>query len=365
MIIVLLNRLAAVTLSAIMIGVCAHSRAAENQRVIVVVGAGGMAEYETLFATWAGQWQAAARQGDADVVTIGPIGANPDPESTDPNNTAPIGTDPENPAPDDSDVNRVGDRQRLQHEISEAISVNTAEPLWLVMIGHGTFDGRTARFNLRGPDVSAAEMAEMLAGSQRPVVVINSASCSAPFINALSGPNRTIITATKDGSEIQFARFGGYLAAGISQLNADLDRDGQTSLLEAWLFACQQTEQYYRSDGRLATEHALLDDNGDGKGTRSEVFEGIRIREDVKNRDELDGRLAHRWHLIRSEAERRLTAEQRQRRDQLEEKLEILRQRRTEFAEPEYLEKLEKILLPLAGLYAEEEEADSEVERNP
>ena len=37
-----------------------------------------------------------------------------------------------------------------------------SEALWLVLIGHGTFDGKTARFGLRGPDVTPAEWAVCL-----------------------------------------------------------------------------------------------------------------------------------------------------------------------------------------------------------
>jgi len=306
----------------LLICVGAVSPAADRQQVIVVLGAEGTAEYGQMFSEWADQWESAATAGDAIFDVIGR---------------------------DDRD----DQLQQLQQKMSEAAAIKTAEPLWLVLIGHGTFDGRVARFNLRGPDLSAAAAAELLAVSQRPVAVINCSSCSAPFINALSGPNRTVITGTKDGGEIQFARFGRYMADGIGNLEADIDRDGQTSLLEAWLFAARRTDEYYKSDGRLATEHSLLDDTGDNKGTRAEVFEGVRIKQNVKNREALDGRLARRWHLVRSAAERSLNADQRTERDRLESELEKLRERKTEFTEMEYLRQLESILLPLAKLYEE------------
>ena len=312
----------------VLISVAAVSPAEERQHVIVVIGAEGTAEYGQMFSEWADQWQSAATAGDASCDVIGR---------------------------DDS-----GDQlAELQQKISAAAAIKTAEPLWLVLIGHGTFDGRVARFNLRGPDLSAAAMAELLAVSQRPVAVINCSSCSAPFINALSGPNRTVITGTKDGGEIQFTRFGRYMADGIGNLEADIDRDGQTSLLEAWLFAARRTDEYYKSDGRLATEHSLLDDTGDNKGTRAEVFEGVRIKLNVKNKDALDGRLARRWHLVRSAAERSLNADQRMERDRLESELEKLRERKTEFTETEYLRQLESILLPLAKLYEQAQSSSS------
>jgi hypothetical protein len=293
---------------------------AAEQHVIVVVGAEGTPEYGQMFNQWADQWEAAATAGGAAFEIIGRGDSN------------------------DS-------LQQLQQKVAAAIQTPSSEPFWLILIGHGTFDGRTPRFNLRGPDLSAETAAEMLAVAQRPVAVINCSSCSAPFINALSAPNRIVMTGTKDGNEIQFTRFGGFLAEAIGKLDADIDRDGQTSLLEGWLFASRRTEEFYKSDGRLATEHSLLDDSGDSKGTRAELFEGVRIKDTVKDKDTLDGKLSRRWHLVRSQAERSLTPEQRGERDRLEEDLEKLRERKSDLPEADYLLELEKILIPLARLY--------------
>ncbi len=299
---------------------CCDMVRAADQQVIVVIGAEGTSEYGQMFDQWADQWEAAATTGGALFEIIG-RGEGGD------------------------------DLQQLQKKVASSIGTPSTEPLWLVLIGHGTFDGRTPRFNLRGPDLSAGAAAEMLASAERPVAIINCSSCSAPFINALSAPNRIVMTGTKDGGEIQFTRFGGFLADAIGKLEADIDRDGQTSLLEGWLFAARRTEEFYKSDGRLATEHSLLDDSGDGKGTRAELFEGVRLKPNVKDQETPDGKLSRRWHLIRSDAERSLTAEQRTQRDQLEETLEKLREQKSELLEPDYLRELEKILIPLAQLY--------------
>src|SRR4029077_6004302 len=111
---------------------------------------------------------------------------------------------------------------------------------------------------------------------KRPLAVIDCASASGPFINALSAPGRVIVTATRSGNEVNVTQFGGYFARAIANPAADLDKDGQTSLLEAFLFASRQVEQFYQEAGRLATEHALLDDNGDGLGTPADWFRGVR-----------------------------------------------------------------------------------------
>src|SRR5206468_3358863 len=125
-------------------------------------------------------------------------------------------------------------------------------------------------------DLSAKQMAELLAPLPRPIILIDNSSSSAPFINELSRPNRIIITATKSGWEQNYTRFGKYFAKSVADPSADLDKDGQVSVLEAFLSASRQVEDFYKSERRLATEHALLDDNGDGKGTPASFFHGVR-----------------------------------------------------------------------------------------
>ncbi len=150
------------------------------------------------------------------------------------------------------------------------------EPLWLVLIGHGTFDGREAKFNLRGPDRDRPRPARLdqAASASRRRHQLRSAS--GPFLNRLSGPDRVILTATRSGHEQNYARFGQHLAEAIANPRADLDKDGQVSLLEAFLTAGGQVEESYRAQSQLATEHALLDDNGDKLGTPAEWFQGVR-----------------------------------------------------------------------------------------
>ncbi len=292
-----------------------------KQQLIVVIGAPGTEEYRASFNAWGTRWQTAAQLGGADCITIG------------------------------ADAETLSDLEGLTNAVHDSISVETAEPLWIVYIGHGTFDGRTARLNLNGPDVSAEKLAELLQPAKRPIAFIACASCSAPFLNALSAPGRIVISATKDGNQIQYSRFGDAMSQAISGLEADINRDGQTSLLEAWLFAARRTADFYATEGRLATEHALLDDNGDGKGTRADAYDLDRPKADIKNADQLDGSEAARWYLIRSEEERRLTPEQRTIRDNLEGQLEELQTRRDTFSEADYLLQLEAILVPLAQLY--------------
>ncbi len=292
-----------------------------RQELIVVVGAPGTDEYRATFEAWATRWKVAAERAAADCTSIG--------------------------AGDDS----TADLEELTAALAASIAVETTEPLWIVFIGHGTFDGRTASLNLNGPDVSSQRMAELLRPAKRPIAFIACASCSSPFINALSAPDRIVISATKDGNQIQYCRFGDAMSQAIGGLDADINRDGQTSLLEAWLFASRRTAEFYTTEGRLATEHALLDDNGDSKGTRAEVYEADRLKANVENADQLDGAQAARWNFVRSNEERHLTPAQRRTRDDLEQQLEMLRLIKDKLNEAEYLLQLEAILVPLARLY--------------
>jgi hypothetical protein len=160
-----------------------------------------------------------------------------------------------------------------------------------------------------------------------------------------------VITATRSGDEQNFARFGQYMAGSIADRSADLDKDGQTSLLEAFLVAARRVEDYYTADGRLATEHALLDDNGDRLGTPPDWFEGFRAVKRAASGALPDGPRAHQYHLVRSEEEQSMPKAFRLSRDRLELELETLRVRKGELAAEAYLELLEGLMLRLARLY--------------
>jgi len=298
-----------------------HAQTNEQRSLVLVIGAAGEPEYGEQFSAWAALWKLAAAKGHLQVSVIGQDTANPD-----------------------------NDRERLRDILTNEVAKPGGE-LWLVFIGHGTFDGRTAKFNLRGPDMSANDLAAALKPAKRQLAVINCASASGPFINALSAPGRVIITATRSGNEVNATRFGGYFAKAIADPAADLDKDGQTSLLEAFLFASRQVAQFYKEAGRLATEHALLDDNGDGLGTPADWFRGVHAIKSAANGHSVDGVRAHQMIFVRSEAEQELSAEARARRDELEKKLGELRLRKGNLDENEYYRQIESLLLEIAKIY--------------
>jgi hypothetical protein len=291
--------------------------------VVVVIGAPGTPEYADQFLDWTTNWRSAAAAAKAEFVSIG-------------------GKDDQAAAESDFD--------RLKTTLREH-SGEHPSTLWLVLIGHGTFDGQTAKFNLRGPDLAANDLAAWLAGVKRPVAIINCASASAPFINKLSGADRVIVTATQSGNEQNFARFGQFLSAAIGDRQADLDKDDQVSLLEAYLTACRQVSEYYEQQSRLATEHALLDDNGDALGTPAAWFRGLRAVHSPKEAGAVDGTRAHQAHLIASDREAGMPPEVRERRNELELEIERLRTEKPQVETDQYYARLERLLVELARLY--------------
>jgi hypothetical protein len=286
------------------------SLAARNLDIVIVRGADGEEEFGKKFTTQVEAWKAACAKGEVPVEVIS--GAE---------TTAKL-------------------EKRLRTSKAD-------RSLWLVLIGHGTFDGREAMFNAEGPDFDAKQLAGWLAPLKQEVVVIHTASSSGGFVRPLSGKGRVIITSTKSPDEVFYARFGEYFAEAIGGLpEADLDQDKQVSLLEAFRHASKAAATFYENEERLATEHALFDDNGDGVPTRREALEAPPA--DAK----LDGERASQLVLVLSGEEKQLTDEQRTKRDALESQLKKLREQQTQLGDEAYYSQLEKLLRELAAVYS-------------
>jgi hypothetical protein len=145
----------------------------------------------------------------------------------------------------------------------------SSDLLFVVLIGHGTFDGADAKFNLVGPDLESAEWAVLLNGLPGRVVVVNTASAAFPFLERLAGPRRVVISAT-DGAAQRFDTvFPEFFIRALEDSAADIDKNGRISIWEAFAATTAAVRRYYQQQGTLATEKALLDDNGDGVGHES------------------------------------------------------------------------------------------------
>ncbi len=215
---------------------------------------------------------------------------------------------------------------------------DSASTVAIVLVGHGSAVGDEARFNLPGPDLTATDLAGALAGyrAQR-IIVVNTASASGAWIGPLSGPGRIVITATRSGNERDQAVFGQYFVAALAGDGADTDKNGRVSMLEAFDFARRETARHYEEAGRLRTEHALLDDDGDRQGTLEPGPTG-------------DGRLAAVVYLdspVGREADPAIAALL-VRQDSLQRAVATLRGRRAAMDSTAYQHALEDLLLETA-----------------
>ena len=154
--------------------------------------------------------------------------------------------------------------------------VTARDDLFVYLIGHGTYRQQTAKLNLPGSDLSAGELDRLLkAVAARRLVVIQAAPASAAFVNVLSGPGRILCTSTRSADERNATRFMEYFVQALEDGSADTDRDERISVLEACRQASALTQAWYTGEGYVATEHALLDDNGDGLGTRLAEMDSV------------------------------------------------------------------------------------------
>lgn len=251
------------------------------------------------------------------------------------------------PLPEISQPHRISDKPtilRALQEIASRAQVN--DHIFVVLIGHGNPRGDGAAFNLPGPDISAAELGAALTVLENQlVVIVNTASASGPFIKALSGKQRIVISATSSGREYHATLFGDYFVSAFADSGADMDKDERVSMLEAFAFARRETRRAFDNEKRLLTEHALLDDNGDGEGSLE------------PGEFEADGALANRVYLqqppslaLGASAE---LVEMMQRKQELEHSISDLKRQRENLSRVDYYARLEDLLVDLALLSRE------------
>lgn len=160
-------------------------------------------------------------------------------------------------------------REAIERELRQVAGRAAAgDHVIIVLVGHGSVRGDEAFFNVPGPDISAAELALALAPLQgQHVAVVNTTAASGGFVAALAAPGRVVITATRGARERLEPAFVDFFIDAFDGEGADLDKDLRVSLLEAFRFANLQVERVYEDTGRMRTEHAQLDDDGDGRGS--------------------------------------------------------------------------------------------------
>jgi hypothetical protein len=144
--------------------------------------------------------------------------------------------------------------------------VKGEDELFVMLIGHGGGAGADAKFNLVGPDLTATEWNDLLKPIAGRIVFVNASSASAGYLKTLAGANRIIITATNSPAQVYHPEFGGAFIQALTSVDADIDKNDRVSLWEAFVYASRLVEEHYQQTGHLSTEHAILDDTGEGTG---------------------------------------------------------------------------------------------------
>ena len=299
--------------------------------LLIVAGVGGTPEHRERFAGWARELCAAALGTPAPGRVRVLVERLPEDAAAD---------DPCAPAARST-------QEELAREVEAARGAGTpGGGLVLVLIGHGSAGG-SPRFQLPGPDLSPERLGGMLDGfGPAPVTVAHLGSAAGAFLPALSGPGRVVLAATR-ANETNETRFPRHFIAALAGDEGDRNKDGRLSALEAFDFARRGVEREYDREGLLRTEHALLDDNGDGVGSlEPEMAAGM------------DGVLASRRALLVRSADavadasaetpeiRRLVAE----REALASRVDALRDAREGMEGETYLAALEALLLQIAEI---------------
>jgi hypothetical protein len=261
---------------------------------LIVGGLGGQPEYEEAFAADATEIAAAAKRtlgGDARVTLLAGDKAT---------------------------------REALRSSFESLEATTPADRVAVFLIGHGSYDGMQYKFNLPGPDIDGAELAELLAAvPAKTQLVVNATSASGAVLEDWSTDGRAVMTATRSGAERNAVRFGKYLAEALSADEADINKNGVITAQEAFDYAARLTAESYEAEGTLATEHPQI------AGDVAAAFDVAR----------LNARAVDTPELVSLNEDR----------EALEEKIAALRLRREELGD-RYLDELQPLLVELAEL---------------
>ncbi len=284
---------------------------------VTIAGLGGTPDYEAQFTKWASDMDHELRTNgsDAHVVTLSGATAT---------------------------------RQHIQETLSHLTGeVKPEDAFALLLIGHGTFDGTEYKFNVPGPDITAAELGSLLNRiPARRQLVVNMTSCSGASLGALAKKDRIVITATKSGTEKNATIFARYWVDALRDPSADTDKNGTVSALEAFRYAERKTAAYFESEKLLATEHAMMSDTGATTAVRDPKPENGQ------------GMLAAAFPVLRLQVEtaKNLAPEKQKllaKKEDLEAQIDRLKYQKAAMPSEEYKEQLTALLLELARTQAE------------
>ena len=301
------------------------AHAQDRTHVVLVTGLGGSAEFRQSFHDEASQiYTALTEQHGLPTEDVIYLGENPE--------VAPGMI---------SEASTRANILRVLGEISQR--AGPRDKVLVILIGHGTDGPNGAQFNLPGPDLGPTDFdLAMIAFPTQQLALVHTGSASGGFVQPLAGPNRVIIAATRSARERNATEFGQFFAEAMAGGGSDLDHDNRVSLLEAFTYAKQEVERHYEEQNEMQSEHAVLEDDGDGEGSPDAGPDGP------------DGLLAATFTFGRGTGAEGpaiddpvlagLIAE----RDDIQRRIDELRVVRAALTEDEYLDRMEPLLVELA-----------------
>ena len=304
--------------------VVATGAGAQQSHLLVVSGLGGQPEYSDSFYEWSVTMVESAR------ARLG-LAANQ------------ITYLAEDPARDPARISGRSDREGITAAIRRlAQRSERGDDVFILLIGHGTSTGNVSKFSMPGPDMGPEEFAPLLAElAGRRVAFVNASTGSGDFLPVLSARGRVIVTATKTGFERNAGIFTRFFVRAYAQDGADTDKDGRVSLLEAFEYTRVELARAYEEGNLIQTEHPLIDDNGDNKGSAAgDPRAG-------------DGSVARAMYLAPAISAARAAADPRlatlyKEKKAIEDRLEALRRTKDVMPPAIYESELEKLLVDLA-----------------
>lgn len=163
------------------------------------------------------------------------------------------------------------DKQTAQADIQKAFvtlkqQLKPQDTFFLFLIGHGSGEEGVYKFNIFGPDYTADDYNKLLATlNVGKIVIVAATPSSGAALDKFAGKNRVVVTATRSGQEGNDIVFYDYFLEALQGTAADEDKDQKVSVWEAFKYAVNGTERFYKDEGRLATEHPQIYDNGTEK----------------------------------------------------------------------------------------------------
>lgn len=226
-----------------------------------------------------------------------------------------------------------------------ARDVKPEDQFALILIGHGSFDGVEYKFNLVGPDLTAGAIAAMCNRiSARRQLIVDTTSASGGAIAFLERPGRAVVAATKSGTEKNATVFARYWVEALQDPSADIDKSDSISAMEAFSYATKKTAAFYDAQKRLATEHAVFEDAGNGQP--------------VRTAENGEGQLMASFVLLRLGASQQAAGNPNKRallakKEDLEQKIDTLKYQKAAMDPADYKKQLTDALLALARVQQE------------